>query len=270
MANMAAAARVEAPSLVEMCGSRDKGKWRNMQTRMVEGKCTRKGVQVPFADWRPGTARRLSASRSQRASSWRRLVRKARSQAAGRAAGRPSAARSSRSAHQAPARQTRGRRRSGSSAGGEARPADPSRPGIGLARSSPEAELGGVTPVQRQLLVEGGMPQVDQATEGVGARGGTAPAPGRRRRSPARWDGTAGAPGLAARAEQVLAQAGHAWPLQHISQKANSNRAAPVKSTPRRPARAGDGAPASSSRPRPRAATKPRNASPLQFWIQAW
>ena len=38
---------------------------------------------------------------SQKASSWRRLVRKARSQAASRAAGRPSAAQSSRSAHQA-------------------------------------------------------------------------------------------------------------------------------------------------------------------------
>ena len=38
---------------------------------------------------------------SQKASSWRRLVRKARSQAARRAAGRPSADRSSRAAHQA-------------------------------------------------------------------------------------------------------------------------------------------------------------------------
>src|SRR5829696_9269974 len=60
--------------------------------------------------------------------------------------------------------------------------------------------------------------------------------------------------------EEALAQPGHAWPLQHISQKASSNRAAPVKSTPRRPARAGDGAPARSSKSRPRVSTKSRTA----------
>src|SRR5215218_10391017 len=70
--------------------------------------------------------------------------------------------------------------------------------------------------------------------------------------------------------EQLLAQPGHAWLLQHISQKASSNRAARAKTTPRRSARLGDGAPASSSRPWPRAATKAWNGSPLQVWIQPW
>src|SRR5512132_1255743 len=157
-----------------------------------------------------------------------------------------------------------------------------------------KAELSGIAAVQRQLLVEGGVGQVDQTTKGVGVRrsgGGQREQPHVVEQEQVVLDqpgakphelqvaggdppdGGMGQLALQVRPperEQVLAQPGHAWPLQHISQKASSNRAARVKSTPSRWARAGDGVPASWSRSRPRALTKVRNASPLQFWIQAW